>query len=256
MIRILETADMTRSIPSTAEVQDLFAAVLSPSADMDSSAIALVTDPGDPRSDPAQVCHAFLRFHQKILDLPTEKAERILRYRFFHIGQAEEKKDRYWHELRLSTDRTKIVLSGYIGSGVAREFEALLNENPTVRDIYTNGEQGGLVGEARAIRDLIHTRRLTTRVTRECVSACTIVFLGGVKRYLYPEGKIGFHRYTSPGFPPQNDPSERQDFLSFGVSAAFAEKVFAVPTEEMWYPEKNELFKSGVTTTLTPPPHR
>ena len=257
LVEILETATPERSIPTANEVSSLFSRILTPSLQLTAEEIALVTDPGDPRTDPEKLCTAFIRFYQKILDLPPNDADQVLRYRFFHVAQDEKEEDKGGqYDLRLSTDRSKIVLSGYIGRGVAREFEKMLTDTPTVRDIFTNGELGGLVGEARAIRDLIHARKLTTRVTKECVSACTIVFLGGAKRYLYPGGKIGFHRYTSPGFPPLDQPDEKKDLLSFGVPAVFANRVFEVPTEELWYPDKQELFDSNITTILNPPPYR
>lgn len=254
--RVMETADLKRPIPTTGEISPLFDALLTPTVDLSAGDIALVTDPGNPYAEATEVCHAFLHFYRAILQRPPPDAARLLRYRFFYSVRVQDDERPPFHDLRLSTDKTKIVLSGYIGPGTARQFSEMLQNNPTVSDIYTNGDLGGLVGEARAMRDEIQRRGLTTRVTKECVSACTIVFLGGKNRFLYPGGRLGFHRYDLPGFPPLQGQHEQRDLLHSGISFGFAAKVSATPSDDVWYPDPAELSSSGVITTRNPPPHR
>jgi len=53
---------------------------------------------------------------------------------------------------------------------------------------------GGLVATGSYMADLIHAARLTTIVSGECASACTMMFYAGTRRKL--TGRLGFHNAT------------------------------------------------------------
>ena len=74
--------------------------------------------------------------------------------------------------------------SGGISFGTAKEFETMLKAMDNVRTVRLNSN-GGRIAEAQKISDLIKARGLSTYVTHQCASACTIVFLGGKQRYLH-----------------------------------------------------------------------
>ena len=93
----------------------------------------------------------------------------------------------------------EIDVSGGIGPGFAQQLEKELDGLPTVRRVRVNLDAGGLMEEAKRARALIGSRRLSTEVTEVCVSACTIVFLGGRERVLRSGGLLGFHPPRVPG---------------------------------------------------------
>ena len=152
-----------------------------------------------------------------------------------------------WRILLLK-DGHEIELAGAIGDGISRELSIILDSAPSVELVHVNLSQGGLVKEATRIQKLISQRGLSTYVSGECVSACTIVYLGGVNRYLKSTGRIGFHAYSTPGVK-QGEMSffDQKEYLrSFGIKNSFVEKIFATPSDDMWYPTVDELVDANV----------
>jgi len=65
------------------------------------------------------------------------------------------------YSLRLLRDATEVEVQGAIAFGLTDEVRALLDTHPGVRVIHLNSN-GGRLGEARKLRDLIAERELTT----------------------------------------------------------------------------------------------
>jgi hypothetical protein len=109
--------------------------------------------------------------------------------------------------------------------------------------------------------DLIKARGLSTVVLEQCLSACTIVFLGGKERWIAQNGRLGFHQPAFRGIAEAERRlmivQEEQRLQKFGLSRAFAEKANSATPASMWIPEKDELLREHVVTrviTLTPNP--
>jgi hypothetical protein len=149
---------------------------------------------------------------------------------------------------------TELELSGGIGYGLTEELRRSLDAHKTVRVVRLNLSEGGLIDEAKRASALIRSRGLSTYVSSSCVSACTILFLGGRERYLESRAKLGFHASKIAGLYGPNRlealASEQQYLISLGVSQPFASRVVHTPTEEMWYPPKEDLLSSGVVTAI------
>src|SRR5215831_12383257 len=88
----------------------------------------------------------------------------------------------------------RIILTGSIQEGDDAAFAAALDSS--VRTVVL-GSDGGRVSEAMAIGRLIRKRRLDTSVPSSCVSACALIWAGGVRRTV--DGRLAMHCPTFPG---------------------------------------------------------
>jgi hypothetical protein len=160
------------------------------------------------------------------------------------------------HHFKIMSNGTMLDFSGGISFGTAKEFETMLDAMDNVSTVRINSI-GGRIAEAQKISNMIRARGLSTYVTSECVSACTIVFLGGKQRFLYANAKLGFHQSYFPG---QTESDKRLGIMreearleGFGVSHAFAERANAASHTGMWYPEQSELLREHVVTKIVQP---
>jgi hypothetical protein len=159
------------------------------------------------------------------------------------------------HSIRVRPGGTEVEFSGAITLGSTQELRNVLDVNP-VRTIDLNS-QGGRLGEAEAMRRLISERKLNTYVSRECLSACTLAFLGGRERWLGLEGRIAFHRGGVEGETPEVAGRAADVFrkasVEAGANEAFIDMaVTAFP--QLWYPSTDELLKARVMTSVGAPP--
>jgi hypothetical protein len=155
------------------------------------------------------------------------------------------------HRIRVLRDGTELEFAGGISFGVTQQLRSALDANPNVKVMHLNSN-GGRVLEARRMRDLIRQRGLITVTSLECVSACTLAFLGGNERYLAPGARLGFHDESFPGATPDQINSfaqeDRQFMLSLGIPSDFIEHAFVTSSSAMWYPTIEELKAANVIT--------
>jgi len=158
-------------------------------------------------------------------------------------------------EIRVQPDGKSLELAGAVGFGFAGRVTQALDRNPGVTTVYTNLYRGGLLGEAKILAAELRRRRLTTQVSGGCVSACTVVFLGGERRVMLGWARLGFHQPSIPGPAFLIDAivswREAAYLAAQGVEKEFAEKAMAVESEAMWYPEPSELVDAGVADEIT-----
>lgn len=157
------------------------------------------------------------------------------------------------HTIR-QLNSTEIEFSGGITFGAAKDLRGFLDANPGVRVIHLSSH-GGRSKEAEVMRDLIRERKLTTVVTTDCLSACTIVFLGGTQRYIHPQfGRLGFHRPSALGTAEWTGAIAEttiSDAMKAGVSYEFMEKAYTTPNDSMWFPTTDEILASHYATDVT-----
>jgi hypothetical protein len=160
------------------------------------------------------------------------------------------------HQFKVLSNGTVLDFSGGISFGTAKEFESMLKAMDNVTTVRLNSN-GGRIAEAQKISDLIKARGLSTYVTQHCVSACTIVFLGGTKRYLHAGAKLGFHqpyfRGMTAGEQRISIAREQARLEKFGLSKDFAVRANAAAPSGMWYPEQSELLRELVVTKIVTP---
>lgn len=153
-------------------------------------------------------------------------------------------------DIRVTDEGRTLVLDGATGIAAAARVRTALERNDALRTVVVAGP-GGRVGPAYQIARLIRARGLDTRVERSCYSACTVIFLGGVRRSLGPRGELGFHRLSFPGMDDAElADANRQlrDFMVFAgqVTAAFVRRVMETPSESIWIPTAQELLEARV----------
>jgi hypothetical protein len=160
------------------------------------------------------------------------------------------------HQFHILANGQMLEFSGGITFGVAKEMEGFLNAMGGVKTIRLNSI-GGRILEAQKMSDIIKARALSTLVVRDCLSACTIVFLGGKERYVASTARLGFHQPAFRGMTTSERrgtiAEEIQRLQRFGLSKAFAERANTATPSGMWYPDKGELLKEHVVTKVIAP---
>jgi hypothetical protein len=158
------------------------------------------------------------------------------------------------HVLRVLNNGKEILLAGGIDFGTTADLASLLQASPDVATVDFDNI-GGRVAEARHVGEIISRRHLATYTAASCLSACTIAYMSGSPRYLGPDGKLGFHRYSFPGLSPDQEREVnwqgQHDLVAAGVAADFAERVFATAADHVWYPDAATLLAAHVVTRLT-----
>ena len=150
----------------------------------------------------------------------------------------------------VSADGGTLYVEGSYGMGGEEMVRRALEQNPGIRTVVLAGP-GGRQGVAYALYTMFRKRKLATRVDTRCLSACTIAFLGGVDRSISPGGRLGFHRGWFPGMSENDMFEDNRDMRRFMIETAkltpqFADRVFATPSEQMWYPTPEELLAGRV----------
>ena len=100
--------------------------------------------------------------------------------------------------LRIVNRATEVEISGGLSFGAADRLKAILDVTPTIRSVRLDSK-GGWIAEGAKLADLIERRRLTTRTSSECDSACLLVFMAGEHRFLGPKANLGFHQASVAG---------------------------------------------------------
>jgi hypothetical protein len=159
-------------------------------------------------------------------------------------------------QLRLLRNGTEIELAGSITEGTADALKQLLDAAPRVQVVHLNSN-GGNVAEGYEIYQLIRDRKLITYTATNCVSACTIAFLGGTKRLLSTRARLGFHSVSISGIDQRQIPAinteVRRTLLSHGAPEWFVTKAVTTNSDSMWYPTKSELTAAKIVTGVVDP---
>lgn len=156
--------------------------------------------------------------------------------------------------LRPLNDGKELEVFGGITFGLTDKVAKQAETLPALRTIHLTST-GGRVTEAEQLRAYIRDRGYDTYVPTECSSACVTVFLGGVRRFVNPDAKVGFHAHSVAGQDARDARAiEREavaDAVKWGVEPAFANRAFHVKPEDMWYPELSEVVAAGVATGVS-----
>jgi len=157
------------------------------------------------------------------------------------------------YRLRVLRDATELEISGPIGFGLTERVQEHLDSHPTIKIVHLNSV-GGRVAEARALRQLIAMRGLTTYTATGCASACTLAYAGGKERLIDANAKLSFHKYSFPGVRGSDFSAEYAADKAYlrtrGIDPAFVERAFNVPSSEMWTPTHEELLRAHFVTQL------
>jgi len=163
------------------------------------------------------------------------------------------------YALSLRNNKTQLVISGEFDIGITKAVTNVLRSNPQISSIALNSI-GGHIYEGRGLSKLFTRQSLDTYVYKECSSACTTAFSGGIKRYLASTGKLGFHQYKqdlnvhkkSVGYHDVDAEQERDLalFKSRGINEEFLNKIFQENADNMWFPSHDILKKANVINAI------
>lgn len=154
------------------------------------------------------------------------------------------------YRLRLSADGQELDLLGDIDPGLTDALTGSLSRHPTVRRIRLDSG-GGLMDEAEDAARLIRTHHLNTVVSANCSSACTVIFVAGIRRQLDATGKLGFHALQSAHPDADNPFAQSRAYAPYGVDENFVRRVAKVPPSSIWYPTRAELIDAHVIDAVS-----
>jgi hypothetical protein len=157
-----------------------------------------------------------------------------------------------WHE-----DKKQIQLSGPLDIGITHAVRQILLTHPNAKQIVLESE-GGQVYEGRGLAALFNQYKIDTYSFRYCLSSCATAFIGGAKRFLGNDAKLGFHQYAfdSKQLQPFRDfynvedeqDKDREVYRSKNINERFIQQIFKKPNSEIWYPDRKTLLEAGVVT--------
>jgi hypothetical protein len=150
----------------------------------------------------------------------------------------------------------RLYVSGDINFGSAARVETALAAARDVTEVVLDSP-GGFIVEARRIADMIETRRLDTRIDRECHSACVDLFAAGAARTMRADAIVGLHSAWST-----DATLETLDAIAFvnaafmrrlhavGVERRFLEVGMATPGSRMWINTARQAHVAGLATRV------
>ena len=192
--------------------------------------------------------------------------------------------------MEISPDGETLFFSGIITSTSYAALNKMLAANPRVKRLDL-ASSGGLVLTGRLMGSLVIRHKLAVHVEHLCASACTLVLLASNERTMGPVARIGFHksyRWDEPRraasrpaesskiegqaeryFPARTDAVEanpssggdalelgdqlsRSSLINAGVDRSFADRALATSSDDMWYPDGQELLAAKVVHAQTP----
>lgn len=99
----------------------------------------------------------------------------------------------------ITDDGSTLRILGPVTDGFSDRVIDALNKNPQVK-VVALGSPGGSVTEALTAGLAIRQRGLETTLWNNCLSACPLVFLAGVRRSVWsPYPDLGFHQISRDG---------------------------------------------------------
>lgn len=164
-------------------------------------------------------------------------------------GMDQEHASQY--DISLSDDARTLTIDGRIELGITRALKTLLAKQTSIDTVLLVSD-GGNIYEGRGLARLFADRSLNVHVTSTCASACTIAFVGGIKRSASEAARFGFHQYRMDADytviatdVEREQARDQQLFREAGIADNFVATVFSRPSESMWWPSPGELLEAG-----------
>lgn len=157
--------------------------------------------------------------------------------------------------LRLSDDRSEIIMTGEMKEGLAAQVKLLLDASPSISAIELESP-GGSGNEGYKLALLVKEHHLATFSARLCASACTFVYMAGEPRFFAVNGKLGFHSTSVNGLKSEEGNKFSQLlYQEAGVPQTFIDRALATPPTGAWFPTTEELVKAHVVTDIVTDQH-
>lgn len=155
------------------------------------------------------------------------------------------------YKLRVLRDSTELEFSGDIGFGAEKKVLEYLNSHPSITIIHLNSN-GGRITVARELAKIIEDKGLSTYTSLGCFSACVLPYAAGKERMISKDAKLGFHQYDFAGFDQSDFQADylidKRFLINRGISPDFIKRIFNTPSDDMWFPTHEDLFKASFIT--------
>jgi hypothetical protein len=166
------------------------------------------------------------------------------------------------YQLTVSKDQQHLIIRGDLDIGITTAVRSTLEEHSQIKSVVLQS-RGGQIYEGRGLAKLFTEYEIDTYVYAECSSACTTAFIGGKRRYIGTQGKLGFHQYrvettsTSQFVHFYNLHAEQQRDLALfkarGIDRVFLNRVFDQPASRIWFPDHATLRGAQVVHDVISP---
>jgi hypothetical protein len=164
------------------------------------------------------------------------------------------------YQIEMNRDQ-QLSIRGGLDFGITKAARSILLANPQINAVVLQS-RGGQIYEGRGLAKLFTEFGLDTYVYEECSSACATAFIGGKRRYLGTEARLGFHQYSlektehSKILPFYDLGAEQQRdlalFKSHGVDQAFLDRMFDQPSNQIWFPDPTTLYEAQIVHYVIP----
>jgi hypothetical protein len=164
------------------------------------------------------------------------------------------------YQIEMNRDQ-QLSIRGGLDFGITKAARSILLANPQINAVVLQS-RGGQIYEGRGLAKLFTEFGLDTYVYEECSSACATAFIGGKRRYLGTEARLGFHQYSlektehSKILPFYDLGAEQQRdlelFKSHGVDQAFLDRMFDQPSSQIWFPDHTTLYEAQIVHYVIP----
>lgn len=162
----------------------------------------------------------------------------------------------------LTRDGNILTFDGIVVWPLVKDFEQALEQNPDINVVVLNSP-GGDTTAGRRINDLVRARPMATAVLNGCASACTLIYAGGQRRAIAPNGQLGFHASAvilmdammtriMNSLTFRHDSLNADYYRQAGFDEAFIERAVTTPSTDLWVPTQDVLLQAGVVHEVLP----
>ncbi len=157
----------------------------------------------------------------------------------------------------LTADGEIIRLDGDITLRTYNAMAQMLAGTHPYRTLVLTSD-GGNIHAARGLARLVSDADLQTIAEGRCYSACTLIFVAGIRRNLGQGGSLGFHQYhladfedRGAGLYPDARAEQQRDrryFAARGIAGPFIDRMYETEHGAIWQPSRSELLTARVLT--------
>lgn len=156
----------------------------------------------------------------------------------------------------LTKDGNVLIFDGVVAWPLVNDMRQQLTENPDINVVVLNSPGGDTIA-GRRVNDVLRERPIATAVVGSCASACTVIYAGGQRRAVGPNGELGFHASAFILMDPMmtrimnsltfaSDRLNAEYYRRAGIDEAFIERAVTTPSTDLWVPSHEVMLQANV----------
>lgn len=164
-----------------------------------------------------------------------------------------------WNDFHVSMapDGRAIEASGTMGVGFTDQIEQAFAGHAGIH-LLRIASRGGSVNEGVELHDFLHAHPgITVEADGICASACTLAFIGAAQRLATPQAWFGFHQMRSLltttrsiDYVSKQQDGFKRELNELGASPDFVRLAFAKQGNDVYIPDRTELFDNHIITAV------